>query len=90
MKKIILLLTLILSFILVEAQTKYYQPTKHKTIKRMTQKQVRQAKVGRTLYERHGDSVKKNRTTPLPEIKPRKHYREYWVVRTEKRNKKRL
>jgi hypothetical protein len=42
----------------------FFVKTKHTTIKRMTQRQVNEARVGRFLYERYDGKLQKNLRTP--------------------------
>lgn len=61
MKSIIIMLLLLFAAPTIETSANpWHIKTKHKTIKRMTRKQVRQAQIGRTLYERRNGKVHKN------------------------------
>lgn len=56
----------------------FFERTKHKPIKRMTRREVKEAVIGRTLYERCGNDVIRNARTPWGTIKKPKHHRPYW------------
>jgi len=72
MKKLIVLLMILLAAPVMETTgNPWHTKTNHKTIKKMTRKQVRKAQVGYTLYERNPRTgkVEKNMNRPWSTVK---------------------
>ena len=60
MKKIAFLIMFMLLSSVTFAQQPFFRRTKHKTITRMTNRQVKKVQKGKNLYMHKGSKVKKN------------------------------
>jgi len=60
MKHVLILLSMVFLFSVTSAQTPFYRTTKHKTVNKLSKKQVKKIKSGKNMYKRVNNKVIKN------------------------------